>query len=65
MSGRPVPEFPNAVAYLKPAHARPDRPPVMVKRLASPRGVIPPQLEPYIKALKAVKASENIKREVP
>jgi len=56
MGGRRVESMPNAVAYLKPSHARPDRPTVMVRRLAFPRGRVPPQLIPYVEAIKAVKA---------
>jgi len=51
----PIEGMPGAVAYLKPSHARPDRPPVMVKRLAFPRGKVPPQLQPYVEAIKALK----------
>jgi len=47
--------MPDKVAYLKPSHARPDRPPVMVRRLAYPRGIVPPQLQPYVEAVREVK----------
>lgn len=56
MSGRAVEGMPEMVAYLKPSHARPERPPLIIKRLANPRGVVPPQLIPYVESLKATKA---------
>lgn len=55
----PVEGRPDLVAHLKPAHARPDRSPVMVRRLATPRGRVPPQLAPYVEAVKAVKARKK------
>jgi len=51
----PVDEKPELIAYLKPSHARPDRWPVMVKRPSFPRGKVPPHLEEYVQAVKAVK----------
>lgn len=56
---RPVEGSPELVAYLKPSHARPERDPVMVKRLSSPRGIVPPQLAPYVEAIKEVKSRER------
>lgn len=50
---------PDLVAYLKPAHARPDRDPVMVRKLSYPRGTVPPQLVPYVEAVKQVKSGER------
>lgn len=62
MSGRPVNGVPGLVAHLKPCHARPDRPAVMIRRLAFPRGRVPPHLVPYVEALKATKA--KLRKEV-
>lgn len=55
MSGRVVNGISGMVAYLKPSHARPDKSPVMVRRLAYPKGVVPPQLRPYVEAVKELK----------
>ena len=51
--------MPELVAYLKPSHARPDKPLLVVRRLAFPKGVVPPQLVPYVEALKDTKARVN------
>lgn len=56
MAGHPVDGMPGLVAHLKPSHARPDAPLLMIKRPSFPRGRIPPHLAPYVEAVKAVKA---------
>jgi len=57
---RPVEGMPELIYSHKPAHARPDRPPVLVRRLAYPRGVVPPQLQPYVEAVKRVKQRKEV-----
>jgi hypothetical protein len=36
--------IPGVVAYLRPSHARPDAPMLMVKRPSFPKGTTPPKL---------------------
>ncbi len=62
MAGHTVDGMPGLVAYLKPSPARPDSPPVVVKRPSFRRGETPPHLVPYVEAVRAVKAQEKDKR---
>jgi len=62
MAGHEVDGMPGLVAYLKPSHARPDAPLLVVKRPSFPRGSTPPHLVPYVEAVRAVKAQEKAKR---
>ena len=55
MTAHPVDGMPDLVAHLKPSHARPDRPLLVVRRLPFPRGTVPPHLIPYVEVLKALK----------
>jgi hypothetical protein len=55
--------MPGLVAHLKPSHARPDRPLLVLRRPAFPRGRVPPHLVPYVEAVKAVKASREKRKE--
>ena len=59
----PVDGRPDLVAHLKPSHARPASPPVVVRRPAFPRGRVPPHLVPYVEAVKAVKALREKRKE--
>jgi len=63
MAGRQVEGMPGVVAHLKPSHARPGSPPVVVRRPAFPRGMVPPHLAPYVEAVKAVKALRDKRKE--
>ena len=62
MAGHPVDGMPGLVAYLKPTHARPDSPLLVVKRPSFPRGKTPPHLVPYVEAVRAVKAQQKANR---
>lgn len=64
MAGRPVDGMPDLVAHLKPSHARPGSPPVVVRRLAYPRGSVPPHLVPYVEAVRAVARLRQQQKEV-
>lgn len=39
---------PGVIAYLRPSHARPDAPLLMIKRPSWPKGVTPPKLREYL-----------------
>jgi hypothetical protein len=62
MAGHEVDGMPGLVAYLKPSHARPDTPLLMVKRPSFPRGSTPPHLVPYVEAVRAVRARLKVER---
>lgn len=48
MASFPVSGVPGAIAYLRPSHARPDRPILLVKSPSWPKGVTPPHLRTYL-----------------
>lgn len=47
MAAFEVPGIPGVIAYLRPSHARPDAPMLMIKRPSFPKGVTPPHLKSY------------------
>jgi|GEM_PF-1200987 len=47
MAAFAVQGVPGVVAYLRPSHARPDAPLLMIKRPSFPKGVMPPHLAAF------------------
>lgn len=47
MAAFAVQGVPGVVAYLRPSHARPDAPLLMIKRPSFPKGVTPDKLKPF------------------
>ncbi len=45
--------IPGVIAYLRPSHARPDAPMLMVKRPSFPKGETPPHLKAFSGQAKA------------
>jgi len=47
MAAFSVSGVPGVIAYLRPSHARPEAPLLMVKRPSYAKGEFPPQLKPF------------------
>lgn len=47
MAAFAVQGVPGVIAYLRPSHARPDAPLLMIKRPSYPKGFTPPHLIPF------------------
>ena len=47
MAAFAVQGVPGVIAYLRPSHARPDAPLLMIKRPSYPKGSTPPQLKAF------------------
>jgi hypothetical protein len=47
MAAFAVQGVPGVIAYLRPSHARPDAPLLMIKRPSFPKGIMPSHLAPY------------------
>ena len=47
MAAFAVQGVPGVVAYLRPSHARPDAPLLMIKRPSYPKGFTPPHLKAF------------------
>lgn len=47
MAAFAVQGIPGVIAYLRPSHARPEAPLLMIKRPSYPKGFTPPQLKPF------------------
>lgn len=47
MAAFTVAGIPGVIAYLRPSHARPDAPLLMVKRPSYEKGEFPPHLRPF------------------
>lgn len=47
MAAFAVPGVPGVIAYLRPSHARPDAPMLMIKTPSWPKGVTPPHLKSF------------------
>lgn len=48
MAAFAVQGVPGVIAYLRPSHARPEAPLLMIKRPSFPKGVTPEHLRPFL-----------------
>lgn len=48
MAAFSVQGVPGVIAYLRPSHARPEAPMLMIKRPSFPKGEVPAHLQPYL-----------------
>jgi len=53
MAAFSVSGVPGVIAYLRPSHARPEAPLLMIKRPSYPKGVTPPHLKAFAGQAKA------------
>lgn len=57
MAAFAVSGVPGVIAYLRPSHARPEAPLLMIKRPSFPKGVTPPHLKAFAGQAKAAPAA--------